>query len=51
MAIDCCDCGCVVSVDLSPFAFACAATDDMEASALPEIIENRNKPVISAIEK
>jgi hypothetical protein len=45
------DCGCVVSVDLSPFAFACAATDDMEASALPEIIENRNKPAISAIEK
>jgi hypothetical protein len=51
MAIDCFDCGCVVSVDLSPFPFACATTDDMEASALPEIIENRNKPVISAIEK
>ena len=51
MAIACFDCGCVVSVDLSPFPFARATTDDMEASALPEIIENRNKPVISAIEK
>lgn len=44
------DCGCVVSVDLTPFPFACAI-DDVEASALPEIIENRNIPVITAIEK